>query len=708
VIVEFFGPPGSGKTTLAHGLRRRLAARGFDAQVLFSYRPGRDRAVVRRVLRAVGEVGGMLCRPSSYARELRIAAGLLGRLPPRNVVWFVRFWQYVMRMSHTWLAAREDAGIAIFDQALVQATCSLASLSGRSGEEDITRALAVVPKSDLVVRLDTSAEVLERRLCERLTVETRGERLLEADVATNLRLVSAAKRVDALLRAVGRPVVHLRTDGTVGVETALDRIEAAVMERLRVPPRAEAGPAHDADGEGRRFASASVWSSVVYLAGAGLTCAAQFVVARMLQAEEYGVFSYVLAWVMVLSYAVSFGFSVLVLRFVPHYQVEGRRGLARGVVRFAVAWTLLAGVLVAAAWFTAAFWRGGAVRADLTDSMSIGMVTVPLMALTIVGASVVRVFGGVIAAIVPDRIVRNGLLLAGVVAAVHVAAWPADAATAAAALLVGTAGALGWIAAVVWKRRPRDVAAVRARYATSAWWMFALPMTAVMVAQVLMTRTGTILLEWDGHAGDAGRFALAFNLALLVQLPLVAITVYFGPKASELHSRGRSDALQELLSRATLLAFVGAALLAIPPLLLAEPLLRLFGADFTTAAPLVRLLVLGQLLAAAAGPQLALMTMTGHERAAAALIAAFAAANIVACLAIIPHYGADGAAAATAATLCAWNVAMAVYIRKRLRLRPGPFAAAAELRQGATSAGCPFRKLGPLANQIESDDAAAR
>lgn len=683
MIVEFFGPPGSGKTTLAHGLQRRLAARGFDAEVLFSYRPGHDRAVVRRVARAAGEVCAMLCRPLSYARELRIAVGLLERLPPRNAVWFVRFSQYILRMSHTWLAAKRGAGIAIFDQALVQATCSLASLSGRTGEEDVADALAVVPKSDLVVRLDALADVLEHRLRERLAVESRGERLLEADVVTNLRSVPVAERVEALLRASGRQVVHVRTDGTDDVETVLDRIEDAVMERLRVSPPAETDRVHAAVGQTLGFANTSVWSTAVYLAGAGLTCAAQFVIARLLRADSYGVFSYVLAWVMVLSYGASFGFSVLVLRFVPRYEVEGRRELARGVVRFALTSTFIVGVIVAGAWFAGAFWRGFAMRSDLTYSMWIGMITVPVMALTVVGASVVRVFGGVIAAIVPDRIVRNGLLTVAVVAAVRLAAWPADAATAMAALLVSSAGTLGFVVAAAWKRRPRYRGLVRARYAAPAWWIFALPMTAVMVAQVLLTRTGTILLGWSGDASDAGRFALAFNVAMLVQLPLTAITVYFGPKASELHTRGRSDLLQELLSRATLLSFLGAGLLALPPMALAEPLLRLFNADFVPAAPLVRWLVLGQLLAAAAGPQQALMTMTGHERAAAVLVAVFAVVNVVACAAVIPHYGADGAAAATAASVCAWNLAMAVYIRTRLRLRSGLFAAVANLLREA-------------------------
>jgi len=39
MIIEFFGPPGSGKTTFAHALAQQLRGKGYHAKVALSYKP---------------------------------------------------------------------------------------------------------------------------------------------------------------------------------------------------------------------------------------------------------------------------------------------------------------------------------------------------------------------------------------------------------------------------------------------------------------------------------------------------------------------------------------------------------------------------------------------------------------------------------------------------------------------------------------------
>jgi len=50
---------------------------------------------------------------------------------------------------------------------------------------------------------------------------------------------------------------------------------------------------------------------------------------------------------------------------------------------------------------------------------------------------------------------------------------------------------------------------------------------------------------------------------------------------------------------------------------LAEPLLAWFGAGYDAGVPALRILLISQVIAASAGSQLYVMTMTGHERSAA-------------------------------------------------------------------------------------------
>jgi O-antigen/teichoic acid export membrane protein len=67
--------------------------------------------------------------------------------------------------------------------------------------------------------------------------------------------------------------------------------------------------------------------------------------------------------------------------------------------------------------------------------------------------------------------------------------------------------------------------------------------------------------------------------------------------------------------------------------------------------------------------------MTGHERAAAAILMGSAVGNALLCAGLIPLLGLDGAAVAASVSLVAWNVGMAVFIWRRLGLRSGVLAA---------------------------------
>src|SRR6185437_13656565 len=66
---------------------------------------------------------------------------------------------------------------------------------------------------------------------------------------------------------------------------------------------------------GQPLGRASLAALAVYVVGAGLTCAAQLVTARIIGPDSYGVYAYVLAWVTLLGYLSTLGFHVSLLRF---------------------------------------------------------------------------------------------------------------------------------------------------------------------------------------------------------------------------------------------------------------------------------------------------------------------------------------------------------------------------------------------------------
>ena len=191
----------------------------------------------------------------------------------------------------------------------------------------------------------------------------------------------------------------------------------------------------------------------------------------------------------------------------------------------------------------------------------------------------------------------------------------------------------------------------------------------------MMNRMGVVLLGWMVDAKGAGIYALAFNIAFAVMLPRTAVNALLAPAISDLFVRSDLTALRAIVAKAALWTLLGATCIALPLVVLAEPILALFGRDFVAGVPALRILLIGQVIVAAAGSQLHLMTMTGHERLAAAQLVVSVAVNAAIGAALVGPVGPTGAALATAMALIGWNTAMGLSIRRYLRLFPGVFAA---------------------------------
>ncbi len=148
----------------------------------------------------------------------------------------------------------------------------------------------------------------------------------------------------------------------------------------------------------------------------------------------------------------------------------------------------------------------------------------------------------------------------------------------------------------------------------------------------------------------------------------------FAPAIAGLYAQKDMAAFQALATRTSVWTLLSAACIALPLALLAQPLMGWFGGDFSAGVPALRLLLLGQVIAAGAGSQLLLLTMTGHERSAAMLMLLNAVVNVVLCAVLIHFFGLTGAAIGATVTLVLWNAAMALLIRRLLHVLPSALA----------------------------------
>jgi O-antigen/teichoic acid export membrane protein len=149
-----------------------------------------------------------------------------------------------------------------------------------------------------------------------------------------------------------------------------------------------------------------------------------------------------------------------------------------------------------------------------------------------------------------------------------------DATLAMGATLVSSLVMLGLVRIFLRRMRPPSMDHAKPAYAAGDWWRPTLPLTVIMAADNLMSRSGVIALGLAGNTRDAGIFAVAFSMAILTALPRMAVATVFAPTVSALFARGDQAGLQSLSAKAACLSLLGTTCSAIPLLLLAQPLSR--------------------------------------------------------------------------------------------------------------------------------------
>ena len=199
------------------------------------------------------------------------------------------------------------------------------------------------------------------------------------------------------------------------------------------------------------------------------------------------------------------------------------------------------------------------------------------------------------------------------------------------------------------------------------------PLYNIALMNLIMTWSATIILGTHGQASDIGIFQVANRTAMLIAFFLTSINTIAAPKFASLYVKGEIQALSKTARQSTALMVLTVAPLLAIMMIFPEPVLRLFGPDFGTGAPLLRLLCIGQFINVATGSVGYLLMMTGHERILRLNITLATIVNLWLCLWLIPKMGPFGAAIATAAPIAIVNILCAYFVYAKLRIVIVPF-----------------------------------
>jgi O-antigen/teichoic acid export membrane protein len=403
-----------------------------------------------------------------------------------------------------------------------------------------------------------------------------------------------------------------------------------------------------------------------------LTVVMESFMANTLGVASYGIFIYSVSWALLLGFLSNLGFSNALLRFGSIYVSSADWGHLAGIRNLSIIITLLASLAIAAI--------GGVTAAIIIDetklstAVMIALIAIPFIALIKNLSGLSRSYGGLISALMPDRILRDSLVLFFGVFIYLFALTPPTASTATACFLAASVFSLLAMIRNAYRLQPKESVQTEAKYDKYREWMtLATSLLFINIIQNQSIRVDAILVGTLTNATSAGYFNIVMLISRLVIFPLSIMNFVFAPKIAAFYARQDINGIQLIVSKATWFSISIGFVMVLPPLFFPDQFFTLFGMQNAGLNWSLTIVLVAQFFNVSMGIIIPVLTMTGYENQALMVLAAIFLVKIVLAFLIIPYFGVFGASCLAAAGILTYNAVLGFIIWRKLGIVPGLF-----------------------------------
>ena len=400
------------------------------------------------------------------------------------------------------------------------------------------------------------------------------------------------------------------------------------------------------------------------MASALLAFLSQIVLARWLGGFEFGVYVYAWTWLLLIGGVSDLGLGSAAQRFIPEYGELKQFALLRGFITGS-RWLALIIATTVASLAIVVITLSPLGNSTSFLPLCLACAALPAFAMATVQSGIARSYNWINLGLAPTYVLRQIILLT-LMGAVYLAGLPMNAVTAMAVTLMTLWSCTLGQLLVLDRRLKSRIEHGSKTFALRHWLSTAMPISLVEGFYVLLTYCDVIVLTQFRPPGEVAVYYAAAKTLALVAFIYFAVAQTVAHRFTELHVSGDRKQLDEFVAHAIRMTFWPSLAMIVLFLALGEPLLRMFGKDFTGGYHLMFILAIGLLARSAIGPVERLLNMLGERRSCAQVYAGMFLLNLALCLLLIPHFGATGAAIASAVTLVVESVCLFLVAKLRL------------------------------------------
>jgi len=408
---------------------------------------------------------------------------------------------------------------------------------------------------------------------------------------------------------------------------------------------------------------------VLKLLAAGLAFAFNVVLARLLGAEDTGLYFLALTCISIAAVIGRAGLDNTLIRFIAANAAVEDWQLVKGVYNNGLKLAFVTSCVTSIFLILAAPWLSKAVfskpeLSGLIRWMAIAVVPFALFTLhaqALQGLKRIRDAISVLSVFLPFFSLL-GITVLAPYWGVHGAVW---------AYILASYITL-YIGLWRWRKATPQLRGLDGYFETKQMLRSSVPLFWMMVLNLIIYWSSSIMLGIWSSSAEVGIFNIAKRTAMLTSFILIAVNSIVAPKFSDFYNRGDIKALEQTAIYSS--KFM--TLMATPVLLLfilcPSWVMSLFGAQFSNGAIVLTILAVGQFVNVATGSVGYLLIMSGHETTMRNIAMICAIICLILNAILIPQIGLLGAAVATAITLSLQNLIAAWLVWYKLGIITAP------------------------------------